>query len=170
MTFKGFESFVVPVTEDVLVRKRINDVKLIRRSIRESVSLICQNPKNGPGSLRTRSIETPGVYGDVMNSPMLRRIESLTGHLWAASGVPVEEQLTLYTVISNDGTPIIRGCNMPVEASTVTVANLERDDRTSHGNVKLLSVYRELKLHNPAVASQKKQKHKPTQEEREALW
>ena len=52
----------------------------------------------------------------------------------------------LYTILSNDGTPINRGCSMPVEASTITVANLE--------------------LHNPTVASE----NKHTKEESEALW
>ena len=86
----------------------------------------------------------PEVHVDATNSPGLRRIESLTEHLWAASGVPMEAQL--YTILSNDGTPINRGCSMPVEASTITVANLE--------------------LHNPTVASE----NKHTKEESEALW
>lgn len=165
----GFVGFEVPITEDVLVRKRLKAVTVIRRSIRETVSRICQNPKNSLGSLRTTCVATPGMYGDVMNSPMLLRIQDLCRHVWERAGVPVAERLTLYVVTSNDGTAITRGGTMPVEASTISLANLARDDRSSNGNVKLLSVFRAPRLHNPTVASQKKSKYAPTTAEKEAL-
>ena len=166
---KGWVAINVPITEATLVRKRIKDVTVIRRSIRETVSRVCQNPKNTPGSLRLRGVETPGEYGDVMNSPMLLRIQSLTDHVWEASGVPEDERLTLYTAISKDGTGITRSKSFPVEASTLTIANLDRDNRNSNGKCKLLSAYRAPTLHNPTVSSQKKSKYKPTEEERHAL-
>jgi hypothetical protein len=153
---RGFLHFNVPITEDVLRSKRLKSVVVVRRSIRETASRICQNPKNEPGSLRTCGIATPGVFGDVMNSTMLLRIQDLSRHFWEHSGVPADQQLTLYAIRSKDGTAITRGASMPVEASTMTLANLVRDDRNSNGNVKLLSVYRTPKLHNPTVASQKK--------------
>ena len=164
----GFISITVPITEAALLRKRIKRVHVIRRSIRETVSRICQNPKNSPGSLRERGSATPGEYGDVMNSPMLLRIQSLSDHVWDAAGVPEEQRLTLYTAISKDGTAIT-GRGFPVEASTLTIANLDRDNRNSNGNCKLLSVYRAPTLHNPTAASQKKSKYKPTTPDKQAI-
>lgn len=166
---RGFITIRIPVDDPVLVCKRIKEVSVIRRSIKETVSAICQNPKNAEGSLRRHYIETPGVHGDVMSSPMLQRIENLVGHVWAASGIPEEEQLTIYTQVSKDGTAALRSAAMPVEASTLTLANLDRDHRNSNGNVKLLSVYRAPTLHNPTVSSQKKSKYKPTDKEKVGL-
>jgi len=168
-TEAGFVPLDIPVTDEVLLRKRVSKVTVLRRSIRESVTRICQNRRNVTGSLRTTGIATPGEYGDVMSSPMLLRIQDLTRHVWAASGVPENKQLTLWTAISGDGTDITRGGGFGVEASTLTILNLERDTRTSKGNVKLLSVYRIPSLHNPTVASQKKKKYKPTTAEYQAL-
>ena len=104
-----------------------------------------------------------------MNSPYLLRIEDLTRHLWLASGVPPEQQLTLFCQISEDGTAITRGGTFGVEASTLSLANLTREARSSNGNVKLLSTYRLPSLHNPTIASQKKAKYKPSAAEYQAL-
>ena len=165
----GFIPIDIPVTDEVLIQKRVSKVTLFRRTIREAVTLICQNRQNAPGSLRQTGIATPGEYGDVMNSPMLLRIQDLTRHVWAASGIPEDQQLTLWTAISGDGTDITRGGGLGVEASTLTVLNLDRGFRTSKGNVKLLSVFRIPSLHNPTVSSQKKKRYKPTDPEYEAI-
>ena len=166
---KGFVTVNIPVTEAALLRRRIFSMTIFRRSIRETVSRICQNPANQSGSLRTQATvpAVAGTFGDVMDSPMLRRIQNLADHTWVASGVPEDERLTLYAVVSKDGT--IASAHMPAEASTLTLANLERDERNSNGNVKLLSVYRTPTLHNPTAASVKKAKYKPTKAEKEAM-
>ena len=165
----GFVPVRVPVDDEVLRRRRITDFFVLRRSIKETVSRIMQNPQNSPGSLRPTSVQLPdGEYGDVMSSPMLRRIESLTNHVWEHAGVPEDERFTAYTIISNDGTAIYSS-NKGTEASTLTIANLERDERNSHGNVKLLSVYRIPTLHHATPSSQKKAKYKPTDAERRAI-
>ena len=78
-------------------------------------------------------------------------------------------QIARYTAISKDGTGITRSKSFPVEASTLTIANLDRDNRNSNGKCKLLSDYRAPTLHNPTVSSQKKSKYKPSEEERHAL-
>jgi hypothetical protein len=165
----GFVPITVPVTEPGLLRMRITHINVVRRSIKETVTKICQNPANKTGSIRVRGVSTPEQFGDIMDSPMLLRIQDLVQHQWAAAGVPEEQRLTLYTVISEDGTAIDRASAMPVEASTLCIANLDRDHRNAHGNIKLLSAYRCPTLHNPTVASQMKSKYKPSDDDYHAM-
>jgi hypothetical protein len=167
---KGFVRVDVPITDPELTAKHITNVAVYRRSIKETATKICQNPRNRPGTLRTRGVFTPGEFGDVMNSPGLHRIQSLTDIMWDKLGIPEDERMTLYVSQSRDGTSINRGNSMPVEASTMITPNIAPDERNNKGNIKLLSVYRSPSLHNPTVASQRKAKYHPTAGEHQALW